>query len=283
MIPVTDLVTRPPLDNLFPWDDALLATITKSMVENGFDLAHPLVVWTDAPGGPTVIDGHHRLAAARAARLEEVPVARVYFSSEKEALERAIAEQRDRRNMSAEELRAHVARAIASLDKSKEERREAVGGSGANQHTRATGSPDPVPDSGRSADHIATVVGTSPATVKRVRAVLDSGDEETKKQLLDGKVTPKAAARKVSTKTQKNNGFRTTKRRAAEERLPHVVDMLETVADALGDQDIRASLAKADSKTQDRARAALKKINSRLAWANKPPIVEARLVQGGAA
>jgi ParB-like chromosome segregation protein Spo0J len=253
MKPIVDLVTREPFSTLFPRNETVLDTITKTMVEDGFNQGHPIHVWADAPdGGDVVLDGHHRLEAAKGAGLEEVPVHRLYFATERQALEYAIAQQRDRRNMPRKQQQAHVVRAVAALDRPKEERLEERGGDRGNRYTASKGSAEPLLEQGRSADRTAEIIGTSPATVKRIRTVLDSGDEETKADLLTGKITPAAAAKKVSkakadrlagkiapakpkkkSKLEEQNGFRMLPAIPAAKIAANVMPMLEVVVQTL--------------------------------------------------
>jgi ParB-like chromosome segregation protein Spo0J len=52
--------------------------LTTSMQQKGFDPSHPLKVWNDPASGETVLlEGHHRLAAAENAGIDEVPIERV--------------------------------------------------------------------------------------------------------------------------------------------------------------------------------------------------------------
>jgi ParB-like chromosome segregation protein Spo0J len=127
-----------------------------------------LDVWREPDGVLTVVDGHTRLSVAKELGIEEVPVEVYGFPDELAALEHALHKQRDRRNLSGYAL----VRVIRLVD---EEYRKPRGGIGANQYTvDADRSRD------RSASHsqgsaveTARIVGTSPATVVRARAVYD--------------------------------------------------------------------------------------------------------------
>lgn len=233
MLPVANLITREPFASLYPRCPDLVATLAKSMRENGFNTGNPIHAWPVNSASYVVLDGHTRLEAALAAGIEEVPVHRVYLGSDREALEYAVSQQRDRRNLTPAQQHAHVARAVAAMDRPKEERREA----------ERAGSRDPgLP--GPSADHTAAVVGTSSATVKRIRTVLDSGDEDTKAALLAGEITPKAAAAKVkgtapaprvSGRLAKTAGFKRVQRRASTDRAEAAVSALEVAAEAIAE------------------------------------------------
>ncbi len=223
---------RLPFSTLFPRSETVLETLTKSMRETGFNLGHPIHVWTDAPDGYVVLDGHHRLEAALAAGLEEVPVHRLYFASEKDALEYAIAQQRDRRNMNPEELRAHVARAIAALDATREER---VGNRAKNAAKNETSR-----EVSNTAKETADLVGVSRATVERVRTVLDNGSEDTKAALASGAVSVNGAYRKVQEERKRTEPVNTpapTFTPAEWQAAP--VAQKEKAADAVADSETK--------------------------------------------
>lgn len=103
-----DLVMIKPFKDLFETSADVLKAVSEDMAKNGFDRAFPLILWENV-----VIDGHTRLKAAMANSIERVPVVKRKFKNEKEALEYAIHNQRDRRNLSEAEL----LRCIEALDK----------------------------------------------------------------------------------------------------------------------------------------------------------------------
>ena len=179
-----DLKTREPFEGLFPIDPAMLATITASMKADGFDEAQPIVVWQG-----TVIDGHTRLAAAIAAGIVDVPIARKRLVDEDKALAYAIHNQRDRRNMTS----ADMLRCIAIVDRRK------AAGERTDLASSDARSPDGKPRPKSSAE-TAAIVGTSPATVERARTILDSGDAELRKAVDDGKMSIAGAAAAVKEK-----------------------------------------------------------------------------------
>src|SRR5262245_40287664 len=114
------ITVHPDLAAPFPIGDAELAAITESMRERRFDQAEPLVIWNQ---GSVLVDGHTRLAGAKAANLDHVYVVERDFADLRDALEYAIARQRDRRNLSRQQLQGFTARAILALDKVKPEGR----------------------------------------------------------------------------------------------------------------------------------------------------------------
>jgi ParB family chromosome partitioning protein len=147
-----ELVERPPFSTLFPRRPDVIERITKSMKNSGFDPSQAVHVWRE---GNCLIDGHQRRQAAIKAK---VPIY-VYFHNfptEDEALDYAIAVQRDRRNLTDDELHS----IIKVIDK-----RKAKGGD-----RKSKGSNGPI-DPGRSADQTAATIGTSSVKVKKSRAV----------------------------------------------------------------------------------------------------------------
>jgi ParB-like chromosome segregation protein Spo0J len=161
--PIDDLITRPPFSELFPIKQTDLAAIEARMREFGYDPAKPIDIWEEHD---VVVDGHTRLEAAKAAGLPTVEVYEHDFPDEGAALEYAIRNQRDRRNLTD----ADLFRCIAALDE------------------RCQGArTDLSPTGGKSgAAHTAAVVGTSQRTVERVRVVQDHAVPETREAVLAG-------------------------------------------------------------------------------------------------
>jgi len=187
---ITELTTRAPFANLFPAQPDVLTAIKESMETAGFDASKPLDVWR-LNGKLVVIDGHTRLRAAVGAGLTEVETYLHDFPDEDAALEYAVRNQRNRRNLTG----ADLLRCVAALDKRKSHGAE-PGGRG-NQHTRANVSAETLPK-GPTAEHTASVLGVSRATVDRARAVLD-GPAEVKQAVEAGELSLRVAADKART------------------------------------------------------------------------------------
>ena len=141
-----------PFKNLFPIRENLLDEIAADMKQNGYDFAHPIIIW--AGHKVTVVDGHTRLAAALKIGLTKVPITLKEFESEEEALQYAIKSQSHRRNLTDAELFS----CISELDKRKR-----------------VGRPEKIPSregiSGGSAENSAKLLKISRAKVERLRAV----------------------------------------------------------------------------------------------------------------
>lgn len=174
---IADIEVRAPFKDLFPVDPVILAAISESIQQNGFDGSKPLDLW-----GTVLVDGHTRLQAAVACGLETVETFSHEFPDEDAALEYAIRNQRDRRNMTA----GDILRCVAALDQ-----RKTANGRPLKTVSRDTVSP------GRSADHTAELLGVSPATVNRARAVNDHATPETKQAVETGEMSLAAAAQKT--------------------------------------------------------------------------------------
>jgi len=103
------------------------------------------------------------------------------------ALEYAIRNQRDRRNMTA----GDILRCVAALDQ-----RKPRGGDRKSESAKSMGSRDPI-DFGRSANHTAELLGVSPSTVKRARVINDHASPATKQAVETGEMSLAAAAQKT--------------------------------------------------------------------------------------
>jgi ParB family chromosome partitioning protein len=93
---VNDLATDKTLMGLFLRPQAAIDLLAENMRGNGFRPDKPIVV--DARDN-TIIDGHTRKAAAELAEIRVVPVYAVTFEGNEERIEWALAEQRERRDL----------------------------------------------------------------------------------------------------------------------------------------------------------------------------------------
>jgi protein gp37 len=179
---IADIEVRAPFKDLFPVDPVTLAAINESIQERGFDGSKPLDLW-----GQVLVDGHTRLRAAVACGLETVETFGHEFADEDAALEYAIKNQRDRRNMTA----GDILRCVAALDQRKQR-----GGDRKSEEAKSKVSGDTI-DSGPTAEHTAELLGVSPATVNRARAVNDHASQATKQAVETGELSLTAAAEKT--------------------------------------------------------------------------------------
>ena len=172
---ISEIKTAAPFDRLWPADSAKVEAIAENIRKNKFDLAEPVIVWSEKN---ILIDGNTRFQAAKLAGLTDVPASTKHFPSEKEALEYAIHRQRDRRNLSD----ADLFNCIEELDSRKK--------SGApkrnNNASKTSGASEPVVLKKSSAENTAATVGTSSTKVKKARVIQDHADPETKNAVKSG-------------------------------------------------------------------------------------------------
>lgn len=179
---VEKLITKSPFKDLFPVDPKIADALTEDMLRNDYDHAHPITIWKELN---IVIDGHSRLEAAKRADIKNVPTIGYRFQNEEQALEYAIHNQRNRRNLTD----AEILRCIEALDSRKE--RGATEGFRGNQYVKpkeVKPSSEGITKSSRSqsAKKTASTVGTSRAKVEKARTVLEHGAEEVKEAVKAG-------------------------------------------------------------------------------------------------
>ena len=191
--------TRPPFNSLFPVDEKTVDAVAEHMRVNGYDQSQPIVLWKEkfAEGKhqAIIIDGHTRLLAAKKIGLSPVYVARVSFPSEEAALQYAVHNQRDRRNLND----ADLIRCIEAVDK-----RASWGGDRKSEEAKIKSSSEPLFSSAKAT---AETVGTSETKVKKARTVLDHADDATKQAVRDGDKSIHRAYQETQEKRKKDNGI----------------------------------------------------------------------------
>jgi len=184
-----------PFKGLFPVDEKIFNAVAEDMKVRGYDQAQPIIVWKEkldaSKNNAVIIDGHTRLFAAKRIGLSPVYIAKVSFPDEKAALQYAIHNQRDRRNITD----ADILRCIEAVDKRRER-----GGDRRSEKAKSKSSSEPI-DS--SAKETAKIVGTSESKVKKVRAILDHADDKTKQKVIDGEKTIHRAAKETQNKQKR--------------------------------------------------------------------------------
>ncbi len=178
-----DIKTAEPFKSLFPIDPAILERIQENIRDKGYDTSQPVIIWS---GKGIVIDGHTRLQATKNLGLEEAPVKEKEFDDEDAALEYAIHNQRNRRNLTG----AEILRFIEAVDKLR----------GAGRPPKELASRD-AKFSDKSAAQTAKIVGISQATVERARQVIK--DAEEKNAVMTGKKSISRAAQDARGKRNK--------------------------------------------------------------------------------
>jgi ParB-like chromosome segregation protein Spo0J len=126
-------------------------------------------------GQAIVIDGNTRVEAAKQAWLESITVGEREFKDQEHALEYAINNQRNRRNLTDSDL----LRCIQAVDKRKKR-----GGDHKSKEAKSKGATEPIDSSAKVTTGI---VGTSESKVKKARTILDHADKDTQKEITDGK------------------------------------------------------------------------------------------------
>ena len=177
------IVIRSPFKDLFPIKEETLHDISENMSVHGFDKNQPLILGV-FPEGFALVDGHTRREASINIQLENIPVIKIEFDNDQEALDYAIHLQKDRRNITDSELYTY----IHALDKVKKTGRKELGLT------------DPNSLKGRSADHTAKLTGTSATKVKKARTIEKTGSNKLKDEVKAGKKTINAAYREIKDK-----------------------------------------------------------------------------------
>ena len=166
--------TEKPFNSIFDVDQNVLEAVKEHMEEYGYDPAAPIIIWEN-----TVIDGHTRLEAAKQIDLEDIPVQEKEFDSEEQALQYAIHNQRDRRNLTQREL----LRCIEVLDRRKESR---GGGDRKSEEYQKSNFWNQKNDSKPTHQQTAKTLGVGNSTISNARTILDSDNEETKQKVESG-------------------------------------------------------------------------------------------------
>lgn len=159
--------------SLFPVNPAVLAQIVESIKKHGFDNSQPLHVWKEKG---LLLDGHTRRLAVLECGLTTVPVFEHSFATEEEAMEYALGLQTARRNLTDAEL----LNALSKLDQLK-------------NRGRPDGKKTDEQPKGKSAAHLAKVLGTSTGKIEKARAVSKKATAKVKEAVKAGKMSVNAA------------------------------------------------------------------------------------------
>ena len=185
----TDLLeTQEPFNMIFPIQDAVVRKITDRMKKIGFDPAHPITVWmTDKP---IVLDGHTRLQVALSLGIEEVPVVLKEFDDVADALDYAVGQQIERRNITL----AEMVRYIEVADQLARRGRKKLEPVGSNSSEK----PEP---RGKSSERLAKTLQIPTKRAERLRRVVRDGTDEIKQAMCDGEISlSKAYAETIAKK-----------------------------------------------------------------------------------
>ncbi|MDD5698800.1 MAG: ParB/RepB/Spo0J family partition protein [Victivallaceae bacterium] len=173
MMFTSDLKVKAPFKDLFPIRGNILNEIVRDMKKNGFDHTRPIVLWQGH--NCTVLDGHTRLRAAELTDTLEVPVEVKSFPTEDEALEYVIKCQRNRRNLSDQE----ILQCVSELDKRRDRTLNFEAKTSKATHVAL----------GKSANETAEVLGIGRGKVEKARAVLDKAPDEIREAVKSGEMS----------------------------------------------------------------------------------------------
>jgi ParB-like chromosome segregation protein Spo0J len=179
-VKTNDLITRPPFQDLFPIHDEDFDAICASMKKHGYDPERPIVVWKQSTGEMVVVDGHTRFEVAKLLGLKKIYATLRTFKSQEAAFEYAVAEQRDRRNMTREDQAAHVMRVVEAFDELRQGKRTDL----SNEKV--------------GAERTAELAGTTKRNVERARRIMRSDDPEIKEAVREGKMTLSQAEKRLA-------------------------------------------------------------------------------------
>jgi ParB-like chromosome segregation protein Spo0J len=174
IMPPSMLKTEAPFSGIFPVQNSVLQKIIGRIKKSGYDTAYPIIAWRRG-NDRIVLDGHTRLQAALAAGLENVPVTLREFDDPVDALDYAVSQQIERRNLSP----ADMLRYVTEADKLFKAGRKKLAPDGANSE----------PPKGKSAAKLAEVMHVSPRKVERLRKIAKDGSEATKQALSKGEIS----------------------------------------------------------------------------------------------
>ena len=171
-----DLTVDPEFRDLIPpLNEEELKLLEESLVADGCE--SPLVVWNGV-----IVDGHNRYAICRK---HEIPFAiqEKNFSSRDDAMLWMLRNQLGRRNLNNYQ-RVELVLKFEPLVKNAAEQRMMAGKAANPVPTLAQGQ-----TKGRTRDHLSEAAGVSHGTFAKAKKLVQSADEETKRELRAGKVT----------------------------------------------------------------------------------------------
>ena len=162
-------------DLIPPLNEEELKLLEESLVADGCE--SPLIVWNGV-----IVDGHNRYAICRK---HEIPFAiqEKNFSSRDDAMLWMLRNQLGRRNLNSYQ-RVELVLKFEPLVKSAAEQRMMAGKAANPVPTLAQGQ-----TKGKTRDHLSEAAGVSHGTFAKAKKLVQSADEETKRELRAGKVT----------------------------------------------------------------------------------------------
>ena len=182
IVKTDSLNIRKPFDTLFPIGQETLDAIRQDMEMNGYDPVFPLVIWEETS---VVVDGHTRFAAAGQIGIEEVPVIYKSFDNEDDAILYSFHIQRNRRNISDDDILKCLA-VLDNIHGTKKQEKENVSRKEINEARAKT-------------------LGISPDKVDKARKVMEYADPQIKGQVESGEKTINKAFNEIQ-ETRRESG-----------------------------------------------------------------------------
>jgi ParB family chromosome partitioning protein len=171
-VAVNELTTVPELSNIFPIGEDTLGEIAESIIQNGYDISQPIVVF-NYEENLTIADGHTRFKAAKLAGLNQVPIIVKEFPDLEDAILYAYDRQKKRRNLT----QAEIFNAAIKLKP-----KDSNGGSG------------------RSVDKLSDTLGVSSATITHAITVGKRASEDDKEAIQRGEKSINEVYQKIKDK-----------------------------------------------------------------------------------
>jgi ParB family chromosome partitioning protein len=167
MVKISEIKIDPELSKIFTIQDNVLEEIKSKIKKFGYDKGQPITVWK---GKNILVDGHTRLAAAKALKLDEIPVTEKEFENFEEAALYTFERQVIRRNLTPAEIFK-----AANMIKGPKEK----------------------DGTGRAADLLARRLGVSPSTIYQARKIMVEAPEDDIKAIQNNEKTITAAYNKI--------------------------------------------------------------------------------------
>lgn len=187
---VNDIRIERPFSIFFPINDDTLNAIRIDMKTNGFDMGFPLIVWKERQ---ILVDGHTRFIAAKEMGVTELPVLFKEFESEDDAVLYAFHIQRNRRNLSDD----NIIRCLEVLDK--------IGSK------KSVDPSKPKAEKKETIENIAKELGTSKSKIEKARKIIEIGSEEIRESVQSGKTSINKAYNDIQTQRRESGELKGSK------------------------------------------------------------------------
>ena len=201
MVDIGEIKTSELFEHLFPRRQQGVIQLVDDMKQHGFDPAHAIPIWEEQN---VPVDAHTRLQAAKIAGIKRVPVIRLKFASELDAIDYALAANEHRRENLSESEIFHLVKV--------RDQRMPRGGDHKSKDAKSKVAADAMK---KSAERTARLIGRSASTVERIRTVLDSGNDAIIADVTSGKTSVSKAAAKIRAGKKTGKGSKASKKAKA--------------------------------------------------------------------